>query len=106
MLSMQDFKNMLRDGQQLEATVVATGGIFVIKVVTDAGEFLLGGTRKGHLRRFSGLTSVPAFLLKLGIERFEVQIADYKAERVWARPDLAVAWRGRKAHKEEHRAVA
>jgi hypothetical protein len=72
--------------------VVALGqsGGFAVAFHYGAAESELGNAR-GGIRVFPNLTTLAAFLVRMGIPRFEVDATAYQKRRSRARPDRAEA---------------
>jgi hypothetical protein len=84
-------RELLKTRSVSAASAVGLRGGFRVQVQCGSDAFVLGSTR-GGVRMFSNLTTLAAYLLRLGISRFEVDASDYRAARVRAaRPDRAVA---------------
>jgi hypothetical protein len=75
------------------AYAVGQKGGFAVAFRYGLTERFLSSTR-GEVRLFSNLTTLAAYLRRLGISRFEVDTANYEAGRLRpARPDRAEALR-------------
>lgn len=82
-------------GANLVSSSQAQGrkGGFALSVKCGDVEKVLASAR-GEIRLFPNLTNLAAFLRKLGIQRFEVNTAEYEPGRVRSpRPDRAEALR-------------
>jgi hypothetical protein len=91
-------RELCSSGVELRPTVVAVpdGGFALVFAYGAAGREVLRvlGTSRGPVRRFGSIDTAGSFLRDLSVNRFSVDLADYRPGRVRGpRPDRAEALR-------------
>lgn len=86
-------RELIEAGSLRSVVAVGQNGGFVVAASCGVSKRSLASAR-GDIRLFPNLTTLAAFLRRLGISRFEVDTANYARGRVRpARPDRAEALR-------------
>jgi len=86
-------RELIGTGVTLSVQAVGQHGGFAVVVCCEKTDRFLANTRRG-IRLFPNLTTLAAFLRKIGVLQFSVDTANYEPGRVRAaRPDRAEALR-------------